>query len=438
MAFCFAMGVPARPAAAQIYGGASWDLPIGQFDLLLSPDAKKGVVWPGTPAPVGPRTATPQGPAPGPNEITFPGIPAQPNPGTGLPVIPFEQMPKQPTPSLLPPHSTTGSSSGLLVGQNSAAPEAPPQPTSFLDAESGLHDCDIPFDQLQSKSPTCQGPAVPGRRCEVFSPSQFPEVVAITIHRIDGQFLCTGTVIAANWVVTAAHCFLGSAATDSATDLTLIPPSPRSVTVKAANALMLAEADRVRAASRVVVYRKYGGRGSKPPYSDDLALIELAQPFPATAVQPAGLVSEFDPAATLAGYGLSNADGGTNERFNVTWPVPLNRADGQFSFNPSEGDSHRSAFCQGDSGGPAFARRNRGCKNTDKNPDPKAEQRPRRIEGIISFDDPAPGQPQNADNEFMRGALICVNARNMVMQDITLDERREWICTTTSKQAQGC
>jgi Trypsin len=148
-----------------------------------------------------------------------------------------------------------------------------------MDLDSGLRDCNIPFDKLKTTSPFCPKNLryVNGRRCERYSYSQFPEVVKITITNSDQSWdLCSGTMIAGDWAITAAHCFIGQQATAEKTggkdkDLNWTSGNSGSefvkVVVEANNAKMLPRDQRSRIADHVVVYGRFRG-AKKPGYSD--------------------------------------------------------------------------------------------------------------------------------------------------------------------------
>jgi Trypsin len=351
----------------------------------------------------------------------------------------------KPSPNLLnlDPNSVVTSARGMVVtiapDQQPAAPPPPAAPASFLDADSGLTDCQIPFEALKTRSPACQNRvSLAGRRCEQYSPSQFPEVVSINT----GSQLCSGTLISKTWVITAAHCFGGNAPASTQVRLQsgdwTIPPAALAQThVYLDNAVTLSnKADQTRNITKVVGYRNYGGLDSAPPFVGDIALVELSNPFPDSAVQPATLAQrgDFNQAVTLAGFGYSNADGGTLDQFNVTWPISTGKPStaGQFSFDPSASKTGKDAFCEGDSGGPVFAGRYRGCKGGDRPP----EQRPRLLQGLMSY--LAPGDLVGTGNAATRHANACMSSNLMAMQDLTNADTRRWICTTTSNAAGNC
>ncbi|TDM96325.1 trypsin-like serine protease, partial [Lactobacillus crispatus] len=131
-------------------------------------------------------------------------------------------------------------------------------------------------------------------------------------------------------------------------------------------------------------------------------------------VQPAALAAQdaFNQLSTIAGYGYSNADGGTLGAFQLAWPVPLTHVGDELRFTAVDDYGNRSTFCQGDSGGPVFADRVRGCRPTDK----VAEKRPREIQGTMSYIQRPGKPPEHATSEPEQHAETCRQAEYDVMQ----------------------
>lgn len=150
--------------------------------------------------------------------------------------------------------------------------------------------------------------------------------------------ICTGTVIARDLVLTAAHC--------------VAPKSNYAVSVKGG-------APRVIQVVRIVLHPKFDPRQfeTRVP-SPDMAIIKLAEPLPANyrvaklATDPA--LPKRGTVFTLAGFGFAK-DG--DERSLGTLrsiELPSVGTTGGIMVRVSNGDGGTKGACTGDSGGPAY------------------------------------------------------------------------------------
>jgi len=168
------------------------------------------------------------------------------------------------------------------------------------------------------------------------APGAWPSVVAIQV----GTFLCTGTLVSSNVVLTAAHC---------------LDDKP------ALNTIVVRLGDDTRGgAIKVIAY------GSDPDFCadcdndiHDYGYLVLAASQPQAAPYPRVITRQedwdelmyIDAPITLVGYGLDEA-GGTGTKREVEVPIThFSKTGLEFRAGGMGLDS-----CKGDSGGPAFAR----------------------------------------------------------------------------------
>lgn len=189
-------------------------------------------------------------------------------------------------------------------------------------------------------------PAQPGTR-----PWQVGLVVAGIKDNAQAQF-CGGTLIAPQWVLTAAHCVDGN-----------MMPSQVAVLV-GTHSLSDANARRV-GVKRLEVHPKW----DEDTNDNDIALLELAAPVtPSPTITPIRFATtEKEPTAgtllTVSGWGATK-EGGASSILLMTVDVPvvpISRCNRSASYNGAAtrrmvcagGDEGGKDSCQGDSGGPA-------------------------------------------------------------------------------------
>lgn len=256
---------------------------------------------------------------------------------------------------------------------------------------------------------TCKDPKhdpqriVNGCRAEI---GNWPGFVAIRIRNPDlnqAGYLCGGTLIGRDWVLTAAHCVYRAFVRDDTGQLYTRMNRIRQFAqlgfdgkavlevVTGTGNLDLASPDKAREVARVIVHERYNGDASK---GNDIALLQLKAPAEGTpsrlslaaATDPKeegdnvmvagfgarweGMAPEKLPRdATTAAQGVGPYAAGSDQLLEVAVPtVSLARCQGAYGpwavndanicagYEQGERDS-----CQGDSGGPLVAFDAKGC-----------------------------------------------------------------------------
>lgn len=190
------------------------------------------------------------------------------------------------------------------------------------------------------------------------APTSITSVPWQVVLRVNGT-LCSGSIVASSWIVTAAHCVNG------------VDPSRISAYAGITNLSEQSGSSQL-AVSSVLVHPEFNDR----TFQNDIALVGLAAPIiPSASVQSIALPSTVDPAAwpaagtpaQISGWG-STSFGGTPSGALLTAPIQILLGPGQ----PGCGEYGSGFFpaqvicagvpaggvdaCQGDSGGPLVVR----------------------------------------------------------------------------------
>ncbi len=179
-------------------------------------------------------------------------------------------------------------------------------------------------------------------------PGEYPFMAALMSN---GYQFCGGSLVAPNWVLTAAHCVQGERASD--------------VQILLGSNDLNSGGQRI-GAKRLIVHPAYNGG------TPDVALIELNQSAaqqPVSLLEPGSSLDDPGKAATVIGWGLTSENGGASDTL-MEVQVPIvsdticNQAYGGYVDTPQEicaglAEGGKDA-CNGDSGGPLFVAGNNG------------------------------------------------------------------------------
>jgi hypothetical protein len=307
-----------------------------------------------------------------------------------------------------------------------------------------------------------------------YNRADFSEIVRLSIPPLNNILAnelpsslndCTGTVVGANWIITAAHCFAWISTNSLVEHL-----SGEDILQKFSNSRrVISNRDTIRIdlenerrsfgnfidetgnidygssinIRRVYLMRSYlAMTDTRRPWNNDIAMIEISGAI-SHSIRPAQIgptADNFD-VATVGGFGgvaVTNAPlpEGYRNQLNIGWLGPLSR-NGNILIARTNLARGWSGICQGDSGGPAFSGLHRGCTS------PQQDPRPRQLVGVISFNRP-PQIDRNTqaflqlDNPNRSLEDACLTSSESGFVAITAPEIRGWICRIADQQVFGC
>lgn len=175
----------------------------------------------------------------------------------------------------------------------------------------------------------------------------------VAVYDVDAGALCSGSLIAKDIVVSAAHC-VGS----NVKSMVIIFDVDKDKILGSAQSLKdILKNSKVRQVQRAVVATAWAAHQNDPKDEGDISVIKFAGVLPAGFAPIDRLkdakVLKKGSVVTLAGYGITN--GVTHAGAGVLRQVQVQISNPTFGATEIEMDqTHGKGACHGDSGGPAL------------------------------------------------------------------------------------
>lgn len=211
-----------------------------------------------------------------------------------------------------------------------------------------------------------------GRLNEQFNPEGFLEVVALVNDSRDGN-LCTGTLVAPDLVLTAAHCI---APGDAVTAVVHHEDADQRRRCEAA----IARKEYIRCTRLKLVPIPHAQVTPHPQYKrgeqdHDIALLTFPTPFTDRRFARVNVANLFST-VTLAGYGRTDLPKAVNDVSQQNYLLEVGWHQGRtipsgtvVSWYVSGVGDTQTGACEGDSGGPVYAGRWRGYEARPRFPE---------------------------------------------------------------------